>query len=355
MFTVTEFNDLEELMDYRSTWHALWQRTPRAHFFQTREWLECYWRNLGSDRRFRILVVSLDQKPLGLLPLAIRSISTKLGRMRVLTLPHDGWATTFGPIGPNPTATLVNSLRYLAETPRDWDLIDLRGIEDPSLEGSRIAGSLERAGMSAMHRPWDRSAVIDLNRLNVGEQFLLRRRLPAAERSLWAAGSWQILECTPGGTGQRAQRQFWNLALPLFADRPVPEAALLGDVVSAAASREMLDARLLLVGNRAVGCQINVTASGQAECIAAAIAPTASDDVSTVLVGRMLSAGFDRGDRRFSFGPRVSSLAKGWPTEVRHQSRWTHFATFSPRAQLLRLAQWRHPAQRPIAPATSAF
>src|SRR5262249_6146744 len=150
---------------------------------------------------------------------------------------------------------------------------------------------------------------------------------------LWKRGAWQVLRCDTTAPGPSTLRRFWTLARPLFAARSEAEAEFLGDVCDAAACLGMLDARLLLLRGKAVGCQIDVGAPGGRECIAATMNWAVGDDVSTVLVGKMVADGMEHGDRRFTFGPRTQPWAAGWPAVERHHSRWTHFASFSPRAQ----------------------
>ena len=76
-----------------------------------------------------MLVVRADEQPLGILPLVVRSESTRVGRVRTLTYPLHDWATFYGPIGPNPTATLLAGLHHVHQTRRDWDLLDLRWVD----------------------------------------------------------------------------------------------------------------------------------------------------------------------------------------------------------------------------------
>ncbi len=116
MTRVTEIHCLEELAPYRLLWNALLPQTRGATFFQSFEWLETYWRHHGDRQRMRVLIVAADDRPIGILPLTVIRERTRLGTIRVLTYPLDGWGTFYGPIGPNPTATLWAGLRHLNAT-----------------------------------------------------------------------------------------------------------------------------------------------------------------------------------------------------------------------------------------------
>ena len=118
MTRVVEINTLEELAGLRLLWNLLVSQTREATFFQTLDWLECYWAHHAERQRLRVLVVYSGERPIGILPLAVLSESTRLGKLRTLTYPLDGWGTFFGPIGPNPTATLCGAPACARVAPR---------------------------------------------------------------------------------------------------------------------------------------------------------------------------------------------------------------------------------------------
>ncbi len=129
MTRVVEINDLESLAGYRLLWNMLLQQTPVASFFQSLDWLEAYWRHFGHDQRLRVLVVHAAGDPVGILPLVVRREPMRLGSVRVLTYPLHDWGSFYGPIGPNPTATLIAGLGHVRRTRADWDLLDLRWVD----------------------------------------------------------------------------------------------------------------------------------------------------------------------------------------------------------------------------------
>jgi CelD/BcsL family acetyltransferase involved in cellulose biosynthesis len=73
MIYVQEINDIRQLAGIRLLWNALLPQTPGASFFHSLDWLEIYWRHFGAGQRLRVLVVSVDGRPLGILPLAVRT------------------------------------------------------------------------------------------------------------------------------------------------------------------------------------------------------------------------------------------------------------------------------------------
>ncbi len=151
MARVTEINSLEELAGRRLLWDLLLSQTRAATFFQSLDWITAYWRHYGERQRLRVLIVEAANRPIGILPLTVISEPTRLGPIRVLTYPLDGWGTFFGPIGPNPTATLVAGLRHVQATQQDWDLVDLRWIDTRGSDAGRTDAAL-RSRRSAGRR-----------------------------------------------------------------------------------------------------------------------------------------------------------------------------------------------------------
>ena len=128
MIHVEEIDDPEQLADRRLLWNALLPQTPGATFFQSLDWLEVYCRHFAAAERLRALVVSADDRPVGILPLVVQTERTRLGQVRTLTYPLHDWGTFYGPIGPNPTATLMAGLRHVRRTPRDWTCSTSAGL-----------------------------------------------------------------------------------------------------------------------------------------------------------------------------------------------------------------------------------
>ncbi len=344
MFSVAEFRSLEQLPAYRFLWDSLQERTPHASYFQSRGWMECYWRRYADERKFRVLIVTVGEQPVGILPLVIKPIVTNVGTMRVLTYPDDDWAATFAPVGPNPTVTLVGALKHLATSHRDWDLIDLRGVDDAVLDQGRTENALKLAQLSAVHRTWSPSATIDFDALDAGTQFVMRRTLQSAERQLWRTGRWEIEEfATTRQQGLAPDRVLWDSIEPLLVQQTEQEREFLRDVYETAAWDGSLRAQVLHFGGVPSAALLSVASEAGVDVLAAGLLPGAAPELATILTGRMMFDGLTRGDRRFRFGPRVLNLTNDWPVQRTTSGRWTHFASWSPRAQLLRLAQLRHP------------
>jgi CelD/BcsL family acetyltransferase involved in cellulose biosynthesis len=162
MSHVIEINRPEQLEPYRLVWQALWGETRGASFFQTLDWLQASWRHFGGGQKLRVLVVVSDGTPVGILPLTVTSERTRVGRIRTLTYPLAEWGSFYGPIGPNPTATLVAAMRHLAETPRDWDLLDLRSIDREGLDRRRTQRAMQWAGFQGHERSWKECGQIEV-------------------------------------------------------------------------------------------------------------------------------------------------------------------------------------------------
>lgn len=343
MFTVAEVNDLKQLASFNLVWQTLWDRTPQRSFFQTRDWLECYWRNFGAGRKLRVLMVHSAAKPIGIVPLVIKRTETSLGSLRVLTYPLDGWGPFFGPVGSDPTATMYGALRHLADTPRDWDLLDLRHIDEERLDKGRTANAFRLVKLPMTERHWEENCEIALDDWTTGEQFQLRRRLKDAEKALWQRGSWEVARCRASGNDPLvAAESRWLLreALPLLTAETT-SAEWLTDAHEAALCAGTADVSVLRLNGEAVGATFATVAGETAIPLAIGHDADAGDAAKTVLLGRMLFEGMDRGDAVYLFNPRTAAWAADWLPRPRPSYRCTHFAGLRPRAQLLRLNELR--------------
>jgi len=203
MTRVTEINSLEELAGRRLLWDLLLSQTREATFFQSLDWLWAYWRHHGERQRLRVLIVEATDRPIGILPLTVISEPTRLGAIRVLTYPLDGWGTFFGPIGPNPAATLVSGLRHIHETPQDWDLLDLRWVDAKGIDAGRAAAALRSVDLAAAQKPWQEVAQIELtgdwNAYWLGRDPDWRREVERTGRRLAERGELNYIRYRPEG------------------------------------------------------------------------------------------------------------------------------------------------------------
>jgi CelD/BcsL family acetyltransferase involved in cellulose biosynthesis len=162
MVKVVEINDLQELSQYRLLWSSLLPSTPNASFFLTYDWLEAYWRHLGGDQKLKVLIAYAAGEPIGILPLCVRTEQYRLTKARVLTYPLDDCGTWYGPIGPNPSATLMAAMQHLRRTPRDWDMIELRWVADEATHGGKTARAMRVAGLLSEKCEYQTTSVIDV-------------------------------------------------------------------------------------------------------------------------------------------------------------------------------------------------
>ena len=130
-------------------------------FFQSLDWLETYWRHFAGEQRLRVLVVLDDGRPLGILPLVVVPETTKMGTVRVLTYPMAGWGSYYGPIGPQPAATLAAGLAHIGATPRDWCLLDLRWINREKIDRRRTERAMQFVGLPAREAVWSQTALVE--------------------------------------------------------------------------------------------------------------------------------------------------------------------------------------------------
>ncbi len=360
MIHVEEVNDIDELAGYRLLWNSLLPQTRQATFFQSLDWLEVYWKHFGGDQRLRVLIVSRDGEPLGILPLVVRTESTRVGRLRVLTYPLHDWGTFFGPIGPNPTATLIAGLRHVRRTGRDWDLLDLRWVDLQGTDHGRTSGAMRRAGFDPQRQPWKQAAVVDLtdgwDTYFGSRAKKWRHNVRRCRRRLAEQGEVNLVRYRPRGAACGDGDPRWDLfdACVEIARGSWQAAsttgttlgdARIGDYLrethAAAARAGSLDLNLLVLGGRPIAFAYNYHYRGHVDALRKGYdAEFSALGPGTVLSQMVLQDSFERGDHRYDLGAGSLGAKRYWQTSITTSYRYTHFPLAAPRVQLLRMKRW---------------
>lgn len=186
MVSVHEAVDVTRPCQLRYLWHSLWSRTPRASFRQTPEFLEAAFvdkpneprstkrpdspliaewqgpsdsnlRLRGSDHRhgdrWRFLIVSAWQRPIGIVPLRKRTVWRAFGADRVLSMPDSPWGFWPGPVGPHPATTLAAAVRYLLEEDDSWDKLELSEVVAKGMEPTCLPRALASHRVAVARSP----------------------------------------------------------------------------------------------------------------------------------------------------------------------------------------------------------
>ncbi len=360
MSNVVEINRIEELEHYHLAWSALLRQTSGGSFFQSLEWLRAFWRHYGSDKRLRVLIVYADSAPIGIVPLIVLREPTKIGRVRVLTYPLHDWGSFFGPVGPNPTATLLAALAHVRDTRRDWDLLDLRWINRDEHDRGRTETAMAAVGFSCQPSVWKESAIIDTS-TSWDEYFAsrtskFRNNVRRAIKRVARQGTLRFERYRPLGSAYGDDDPRWDLydTCVDLAQRSwqgksstgttLSHASVRGflrDAHGAAARAGSLDVTLLSLDGRPVAFGYNYHMHGRVFGLRVGVdQELAKHGLGTVLYEQSFRDSFERGDEVFDLGPGSLKAKRPWYTSVRPSYRCTHYPLRSPRVQLLRMKHW---------------
>lgn len=367
MTEVVEITEIAELAAYASVWKTLFSCMPRATFFQSYQWLCAYWKHFGEDQRLRVLIVYACGEPIGILPLVVRREQTRLGTFRVLTYPLADWGSYYGPIGKNGAATLAIGLRYISQTNRDWDLLDLRWIEMEEVDRGRTENAFHLAGMSTLVTPWKEITTIDLPnnwdtyletrkpkfRQNVrrlirrgdslGIEFIRYR--PEAQPSGPLDESWSIFE-----TCKDLATRSWQGSSET--GTTLSHKSVQGyfrDTHEAATRLGMLDIGYLLLQGRMVAFGYKYHHQGEIQAMRVGHDPDFQQlGLGTLQYAHGIKDSISLGERRVDIGPHHLETKANWRTSLSMSYRICHHSQWMLRAQALRLHRWlkfrRNPA-----------
>jgi len=360
MTKVEEINSIEQLDDYRLLWNSLHADTRQPTFFQSLDWLQTYWRHFGEQQRLKLMVVSCLGETLGMLPLVVRHEKTRIGDLRVLTYPLHDWGSYFGPIAPNPTATLIGAMDYLAVNRRDWDMLDLRWVDQRGCDFGRTRNAMRRAGLSVRESVWKQVALVDLkddfdaylaNRPAKFRQEIRRCRRRAEEQ-----GEVRLIRHRPDPFTHGGGDPRWDLfdQCIALAEKSWQSSAQSGttlcspdardyfrDAHELAARTGAVDMSVLQIGEAPVAYTYNYHCDGVVQGIRSGYDPQYRKlGVGGLILAEMIRDSYERGDRLIDLGFDYLDIKRHWLTRLGESFRYTHYPMSSPRGQILRIAHW---------------
>lgn len=356
---VVEYNDPASLEGLRLLWTRLLAETPDATFFQTLDWLLVYWKHFGDSNRLRVLVVYAAGKPLGILPLVVRTERRGPAAIRTLTYPLDHWGTHYGPIGPNPAATLHLAMAYLAAAPRDWDCIDLPWV-DVDRERVRTTSACSSAGLPCESNAHEEVAFLDLD--GDWQQYLASRghkfrvNLRRSERQLAEQGEVRFERHRPAPASEGDGDPRWDLydACEQIAAHSWQGSAedgntlshprvraFLRDVHEVAARLGAVDMSVLYLNDQPVAFIYNYCWRGNLFGLRRGHDATITQaGAGSVVLARVVEDSFARGDRVFNLGAGYLAAKRYWLTRIEVTSRVAHYPATNLKAQAIRLARY---------------
>ncbi len=361
MADVVEINDLEELEQYRLAWNALLPQTPRASFFHTFDWLKTYWQFFGGEQRLRVLVVRSEGRPIGIVPLCVRTDHFQVGNVRVLTYPLSDWGTWYGPIGPNPSASLFMAMKHVQETPRDWDMLDLRwtcvepGKSDPT------GRALHANGWQAERCDYQQTSIVQLEGADwesyrAGLSKKWRHELGRSQRGLERDYQVSFERHRPLGTHQGDSNPRWDLYENCLdiAQHSWQGESTTGNTLSHSHVREflrachgvaaklgMLDMVVLKLDDQPAAFQYNYCFEGRFFGLRMGFDRNfAKQGVGKALMGWTLEDSFARGDRVIDMGIGDYDFKRRFRTGVETSQHYVYYPWKAWRGQSVRFSHW---------------
>jgi hypothetical protein len=380
MSAVVEVNEIEALADYRLLWNALLWQTPEASFFRSLDWLSIHWKHFvaagAASSRLRTLIVYAGSRPIGILPLVVRTVRHRFGTARALSYPLDGWGSYYGPLGKNPAATLLAALRHIRSTPRDWDFIDLGGTHTDGPDRWRTFRALRAVGYASGRDTSGRTAILDPGATapRAADRELIRVA-PASRADLnWnntpeflRTGRIEFVRYRPGGYAVGDCDPRWDLfdacrsvTCKTARRKQAPHATevFLRDAHQAAVRTGMLDLSLLLVHGTPAAFAYGYQLGGHVTLLETGLDRRARlADPNHMLLARLLVDSRERGDQRIDLGDADLAGEEQLPIRWERIDRYVHCPWTGVRSHAARFDRWltsrRRPSEAQTAPSGS--
>jgi CelD/BcsL family acetyltransferase involved in cellulose biosynthesis len=359
MVEVIEVNDIEELSQYRMLWNSLFAATPNATFFLTYDWLEKCWRHFGHDQKLRVLIVYAAGEPIGILPLCVRREKYRFNTVKVLTYPLDDWSSWYGPIGPNPAATMLAAMQHIRRTPRDWDMIELRWVPDDSTQGGKTARALRVADMLSVKQVYQTTSILELpadwDTFIAAKSKSLRNQFRRQLRHLDEVGA-EFIRHRPAPKSEGDGDERWDLyamceeiAAASWQSRVVNGNTLTHDRVrgfyrdahAVAARLGMLDISLLRFEGRPAAFLYSYVCDGRVYGLRTGFDASLGDHgFGSGLLLKTIQDSIARRDTAIDFGPGEREHKRRLRTRTENTYRLTYTPLASWRSQAVRCSRW---------------
>lgn len=360
MVEVIEITSLDELSRYRLLWNSLFRSTPGATFFQTFDWLETCWRHFGDDQQLRVLVARAAGEPLGIVPLCIRTEKYRVGTVRVLTYPLDNWGTWYGPIGPNPAATMLAATQHLRRRERDWDMIDLRWVGIGATERGRTARAMRAAGLLTEKSLYQTTSIVDLP--SSWEEFLAgksrnsRREFRRSLKDTFGDRSVEFIRHRPAPAAEGDGDPRWDVyemcetvALASWQGSVTNGNTLthervrdyFRDAHAAAARLGMVDVNVVKVDGQPAAFLYGYHYDGHVSALRTGYDARFEDrGIGFALILKSIEDGIARGDKSIDFGPGEREHKRRLRTRVESTYRLSYAPVNCLRSQAVQWSRW---------------
>jgi len=367
MITVAEINDIDRLDNVRLAWRSLLGKTKGATFAHSPEWLEQYWKHFGKGLKLRVLLITLGNKVIGIVPLIVKPVPTKMGTMRVLTNPLDGWGAFYGQIGSNPAATMVTAMRHLRTSKRDWDLIDFRYIDQEGHDHGRTSNAFKSVGFQGSQSVWQSLPVVNTRETSwysylESRSSKTQQLIESAEQTTVQAGHVAFYRSQlddPLTPGWNPRWDLWTefeqmdftfgkqTTLAGGDDSQNSKLAFLREIHGPAVRAGMARIDALFINHSLAACAYGLQHAAGTDYLAIGHRSNLPQETVTALITRMIQQSIHDGEDHLNlalFGPRFASM---WKNQNKKSFRCSHFPVAVPRSQVLRINRWlQQPALR---------
>ncbi len=359
MITVVEHNQIDAINAIRDDWHKLLAESPRASFLHTPEWLEAYWKFFAADQQLKILVVQENQNIIGIVPLILCPLSTKVGQLQLLTS-LDDWGDYSKPIGADKTTIIQATCEYIKNAPRDWDLFEPRWVDETNLQNGDIYSAVKKGGLTPYVSEWSLAALVDLTGTIdqywenwTTKQLSEQRR---NERRLAKRGQIKYLRHRPKPGGdprwdlledcQKIAQESWQAnsttGTTLSHDSVQDFMKYIHEV---ATNIGCLDMNLLYQDNEPIAFSYGYHLHGQVDGLKIGfVRNKKTNGAGRVLIAHIIADSFERKDVTFNMGSGKHDWKQLWQTESAMTYQYSCFSSQSLRSQLLKINHWAHSA-----------
>ena len=248
----------------------------------------------------------------------------------------------------------------MRQTPRDWDVLDLRWVDADGADQGRTGQAMAQAGFRSCGQKWDQASLVELpdawNAYWQDREAKFRKNIDRLERRMAEQGKMELVRFRPEPACGGEVDPRWDIydACVAIARRSWQGesgdrtnlchdevSAFFRDAHAAAVGLGAVDCNLLCFNGEPTAFAYNYHWQGTVHGLRRGFDPRFKHLRSGLVLQKlMLEDGHRRGDRCYDLGTGSHDTKQAWRTSVKSSYRFTFFPTLAWRAQLLRCNRW---------------
>lgn len=145
-------DDYSEFRELKGDWNIILNKSWDNDVFSTWEWLSCWWKHFGGERKLRILIIKDKYEIIGIAPFMLTKYNLfQLGKIRKIEFIGSPQSDYNNFVLVKKEVCLKIFFDYLMNECSDWDSLQLSDISEKSLSANHLSKMYDKKNQSILN------------------------------------------------------------------------------------------------------------------------------------------------------------------------------------------------------------